>query len=169
MRGPLGASRAALLHARTLRAPPPRPGPRPAALRPAHMPQLQIWETEREDGVDPVVVISDGLDAPAAALSWDAAGRLLAAAAGSEALVWDVAAAKEGRADTNYACVGFEEGAAVTAVAFQPNGTLLVRRAGRQGAGPTGARGPAAGACGGSHGASAGAGASAGSGPVGCT
>jgi hypothetical protein len=76
--------------------------------------------------MDPVLVIADGLAGPAAALSWDAASRLLAAAVGGEARVWDVAAAKEGGAEGAVVCGGFGEGARVSCLAFQPDGALLV-------------------------------------------
>jgi hypothetical protein len=87
--------------------------------------QVQVWDTQQE-APDPLLVITEGVDAPPAALSWDAAGRLLAAAVGGEALVWDILSAQEGRAEGSCVCGGFEPGARVTRVAFQPNGTLLV-------------------------------------------
>ncbi|GBF87813.1 hypothetical protein Rsub_00524 [Raphidocelis subcapitata] len=91
---------------------------------------VQVWDAQHLDGgADPELVISEGVDGPVAALSWDAAGRLLAAAVGGEALVWEVSGAKEGRPDASYACIGFEQGAAITALAFQPNGTLLAAAA----------------------------------------
>lgn len=98
---------------------------------------LQVWDAAQAPGggADPVVVIADvGLDggAPVAALSWDAGSRLLAAAVGAEALVWDIAAAagaEGGAVGAPVSCGGLEAGCLVTRVAFQPNGTLLVRAA----------------------------------------
>jgi hypothetical protein len=88
-----------------------------------------VWDTQLADAADPALCITEGIDGPVAGLSWDSSSRLLAAAVGSEALVWDAAAAKEGRVETSYVCIGFEQGARVTCLAFQPNGTLLVRLA----------------------------------------
>ncbi|KIY96752.1 hypothetical protein MNEG_11211 [Monoraphidium neglectum] len=87
---------------------------------------VQVWDAQQEGSMDPLLVISDGLGgAPVTRLAWDASSALLAAAAGGRVLVWDVAGAKEGRAGSTYALGGFEEGDAVTCLAFQPNGTLL--------------------------------------------
>ena len=77
--------------------------------------------------MDPVLCISEGIDGKVSCLSWDSSSKLLAAAVGSEALVWDVAGAKEGRPDSSYVLIGFEQGSCVSCLAFQPNGTLLVR------------------------------------------
>lgn len=99
------------------------PAARPAA------PQVQVWDTQREGSMDPFLVISEGVDGPVAALSWDASSRLLAAAVGSEALVWEVPGAKEGQPEASYVCIGFEQGSRITCLAFQHNGTLLVRQA----------------------------------------
>ncbi|GBF93927.1 hypothetical protein Rsub_06176 [Raphidocelis subcapitata] len=90
---------------------------------------IQIWDTQQEGSMDPFLVISEGIDGPVAALSWDASSRLLAAAIGSEALVWDVPGSKEGQAEASYVCIGFEQGTAITCLAFQPNGTLLAAAA----------------------------------------
>jgi hypothetical protein len=99
--------------------------PNPSAVPPPA--QVQVWDTQRE-APDPAVVITEGLDAaPAARLSWDAASRLLAAGAGADALVWDVSGAAEGRVGGSAACGGLGEGELVARVAFQPNGSLLVR------------------------------------------
>ncbi|KAI8463069.1 MAG: quinon protein alcohol dehydrogenase-like superfamily [Monoraphidium minutum] len=85
---------------------------------------VQVWDTQQE-APDPALVITEGIDSAAGCLSWDAGSRLLSAAVGSEALVWDVSSVEEGRVESSYVCIGFEVGAAVTRVAFQPNGTLL--------------------------------------------
>jgi hypothetical protein len=90
---------------------------------------VQVWDTREEGSMDPMLVISEGIDAPVAALAWDAASRLLAAAVGGEVRVWDVAGAEEGRPGGSFTCVGFGPGAAVKCVAFQPNGSLLAAAA----------------------------------------
>ncbi|KAI8469816.1 MAG: hypothetical protein J3K34DRAFT_521841 [Monoraphidium minutum] len=87
---------------------------------------VQVWDVQQEGSMDPLLVISEGLgDGAVARLSWDEGSRLLAAAAGGEVLVWDVAGAKEGRVESSFVCAGFEGGARVTCLAFQPNGKLL--------------------------------------------
>lgn len=91
---------------------------------------VQVWDTRQEEGsADPVLCISDGIEALPTSLSWDASGKLLAAAIGGEVLVWDVSAAKEGKADTSYVCIGFERGTSVSHVSFEPGGTHLAAAA----------------------------------------
>lgn len=116
-----------------LAAPGPPCAPRPARFEPlaAHaLPsalQVQVWDAQQEGSMDPLLVISEGLgDAGITKLSWDASSALLAAAAGGEVLVWDVAGAKEGRVESSFACGGFAPGARVTCLAFQPSGALMV-------------------------------------------
>lgn len=87
--------------------------------------QVQVWDVEQA-GSDPVLRLSDGIDGQIAGLSWDSSSQLLAAATGSEVQAWDIVAAKEGRLDSGYVCIGFEMGAKVSCLAFQPDGPLLV-------------------------------------------
>jgi hypothetical protein len=99
--------------------------------------QIQVWDAAQHGSMDPLLVITEGLGgALASRLSWDAAGRMLAAAAGGDVAVWDLAAAKERRVSASYALAGFGEGSRVACLAFQPGGTLLVR--GLSSVGPVG-------------------------------
>lgn len=64
-----------------------------------------------------------------ACLAWDASGRHLATADGADCTVWDLS--EPGGADRacSIACCGHEPRTAITALAFQPDGHLLVRAA----------------------------------------
>ncbi|KAF6253286.1 hypothetical protein COO60DRAFT_431878 [Scenedesmus sp. NREL 46B-D3] len=95
--------------------------------------QVQVWDIKQQQdslqpSMDPILKISEGIEGKLERLSWDATSKLLAAAAGNDVLVWDISAVKDGKVES-FVCMGYEQGARVTCLAFQASGSLLASAA----------------------------------------
>jgi len=93
---------------------------------------VQIWDLASESNEQISVFVKSLPNAATAdgsvqCLEWDASARFLAAAGGSDVIVWDMQDTNENEEgkDTSIVCYGHAQKAKITALSFQPKGRLL--------------------------------------------